>query len=385
MWDPDGDPDGKSPIEPETSGNSRTYIDPTTYKIITRQYVDEQGQVYERDDNFDQGGNPQLKRVYDHITGKLQHRETIDPKTGIITKEDFDKDGKPTNVGTFKDNQQLTNETYENGKLVKRTTYWPGTDKFKKVEEDFDGDKPKKTTDYPLSTEPSNPPLKTATEAPPTTTTTDKPPVDVQPPRQPDTVVVFEKTSFTGTSSGSAEAGSTVALFTEKPPVRKSAEDNDFNKGPTRCATGADRRCKMEVSHDDREAFGLPSASATPSHYSFDVDTPQHSGWVAETTGKTIKPAELASALPPGDTLTIEEFKRGKSTITRIGIDHPVNENKDLMALFSKIPGVKVEIDTCKRTKPALGPEPTLFTAISNALPATMIKLHRAVAAGRGR
>lgn len=388
MWDPDGDPEGKSPIEPETSGNSRTYIDPKTGKIITRQFVDGEKHVYQRDDNFDQNRNPQLVRVYDPLTGKLQHRTTTDPKTGIVTKEDFDKDGTLTNIGTFKDNQQLTNETYENGKLVKRTHYWPGTDKLQKVEEDFDGDKPKKTTDYPLVTEPSTPPGKTATDTSVPSPGEGVPTADVQPPSQPVTVIAFEKTAFKGTTSGTAEAEGTVALFVAEPGLpgtgTKSAKGS--GDGPTRCTFGAERHCQMDISVNDQQAFGLPQTGRTPTYYRLEVETPEHTGWVADTTGKTINTTELERMIPAGGKLLVEQFTEGGRTITRIGFNQPADGNVELTAILSKILGVKLELDRCERTKPAspfaLQPAPH---GLANQIPATVIRLQRAQAVGRMR
>jgi len=364
MWDPDGDPEGLSPIEPETSGNSRTYRDPKTGKNILVLYVLPGGLVYERRENYGDDGNPQLVRVYDDKTGKLQERRTTDPKTGIRTMEKFDQDGKPTNVSTFKDNQQLTNEEYKDGKLVKRTTFWPGTDKIQKVEEDFDGGKPKKTTNTPLVPEPGTPPVKTATE----------------PPQQPDTVQVFDKTAFTGTDSGTALPSETVALLYPKPGLpgtgTRQARDTGFDRDPAKCTTNAEGRCEIEIQQDDRQFYGLATSSTKPNHYRLDFNSLQHSGGVAKTTGKRGK-----SELPAGG--TTEEFKIGNDNYARLGFDQP--ENKNLIEQASRALGAKVETDRCERTKPAQAGDmqPASFSAINNALPATTIKLGRADAAGR--
>ena len=385
MWDPEGDPDGTSPIESETSGNSRTYIDPKTKKIITRLYVDGEGHVYERDDNFDQNRNPQLVRVYDPISGELQRRETTDAQTGTLTKEYFDKDGKLTNVETSKD-----------GKPIKRREYWPGTDKIKKVEENFDGNNnPGKTTEYP-------PPAKTATDTPPTdkpktaTTPTETPkpntPTSTDIPTSiPDTVFVKAKESvLQGGPTGQPIQGQVVKLLPpEKPGLpgdgpTKTAQDTGFDKPPAQCTTAADGGCKIDVIKEDHPYYRLPaSPDGSRKNYRIDVDVPKTTGGVVETTGKPTAP-DTVSDIPQGTDIVSNTIKIGNRTFVRLTSEVAGNVSFSLREKYER-PGSNYEEDYCrdKQPVPPLGMQPSSFSALNADLPGVSVRLDRTTRAKR--
>jgi hypothetical protein len=242
-----------------------------------------------------------------------------------------------------------------------------------KVEDDFDGGKPKKTTDYPLVPEPATPSVKTATE-----------------PQQPDTVQVFDKTTFKGKESGSALPTETLALLYPKPDLpgtgTRETRDKGFDRDPAKCTTNAEGRCEIKIQQDDRELYGLATSSKKPNHYRLEFNTLQHSGGVAETTGKGGK-RDLSGIVPADGRIAVDEFKIGGRSYTRLGFDQPSDGDQPLIERASRALDAKVEKDLCERTKPALAGDmqPTSFSAINNALPAATIKLRRAEAFGRQR
>ena len=182
-----------------------------------------------------------------------------------------------------------------------------------------------------------------------------------------------------------AEPSAAVKFKPVAPDLPGSGEKSAHDEGSDKnSATG---RMGGRITIDDPQAFGVPSGPGAPTHYRAEIDAPEHSGFVAETTGKPVKAAELASALPAGVKATIDTVRFGGQTHTRLGLDWPRSQKVDptaLAALISRAIGVKLGIDTCRRTKPApaLGPEPASASAITSA-PATIIKLRPTVEPGR--
>jgi hypothetical protein len=375
MWDPEGDPDGTSPIEPKTSGNSRTFIDPKTGKIIAKLFVDDQGHVYERQDDFD-GDNKSRKTtdyyplLPDPLTGKfdpsappkIQQQDTTDPKTGIRTTEQFDRDGK----------------------LTARTEYWPGGT-VKKVEENFDGDnKPGKTTEYP-------PPSKTAADLPSKDTT--KTGTDSPPPGAPvtptaatptdDVVILFkgDQEALERGKIGDPLNGQHLMLAFKTPELRDSGpgkpakDDSGFDKDGVHAVTGPDGQAKLIVPAEDRALY-LPSLGDHPQKtYRIDAVAPRNTGSVSEIA-RNAKP-DLTGGAPQDGNVAAEVFTIGTRTFVRRLYTAPYAEKVSLPS------GQKDDWCRVVEPGPALGMEPEYASAELRELPEATVKLPRAT--GRGR
>jgi hypothetical protein len=274
-------------------------------------------------------------------------------------------------------------------------TYTPGTDTP-------GGGTPAGTDKLPATSAPDKPPRQATPDTPPKlstpdnplpTTTTDTPPptVDVQAPQDPDEVETYDKSVVEKdghTESGSALQGQLVMLVYPKPDLPgasdKAALDTGFDRDPAKCKTGADGHCQVHVHPADRALYGLAASSAKPAHYRLELNDMKHSGGIAETTGKTVKP-DLTSALPQGARVATSIFKIGNRTFMRLDFATPSNHAEDRMPAYSEKLGVKVETDTCDDDKPAaeLDTSAAAFNAESDGLPSATIRFDDAARARR--
>jgi hypothetical protein len=256
---------------------------------------------------------------------------------------------------------------------------------------------PTTTTDTPPAAKIDTPSPQTTDTPPPKTTTSDTPPptttVDVQPPQGPDDVETYDKDTVEKdghTESGGALQGQLIMLAYAKPELPgtgdKAALDTGFNRDPAKCTTGADGHCQIHIQPDERALYGLAATGTQPAHYRLDLNDMKHSGGIAETTGKTVKP-ELASILPPGAQVATSTFKIGNRTFMRLGFATPSNHGEDRLPAYSEKLGAKVETDSCDDDKPAADLETSAVAddPDGNGLPSATIRFPRLIEARSNR
>jgi hypothetical protein len=232
-------------------------------------------------------------------------------------------------------------------------------------------------TDTPVATT-DKPNTPTTTDTPtPQTTTDDTPPVHI---------TIYIKASeavLDGSQTGEPIQGQIVKLvMREKPAVPTTAEnktDTGYDRPAPQCTTGASGECKVDVPPEDRPLYAMnqtPRIGGKPvSHFRLAINLMQHTGGIAETTGKKVP--DLKDSMSSGN-FTAELVKIGERTFVRLGFNTPYGATGDLVKKFSELLGVPVEIDIClvKEPGPPLGSEPPAsYQAINQELPHAAIKL----------
>jgi len=241
-----------------------------------------------------------------------------------------------------------------------------------------------KTTDISTPT-PTPPDTPKTPDQPPPTKTTDNPP-DIPTTTDTPHVTIFIKASETvldGSQSGEPIQGQIVKLvIKEKPALPTTAEnrtamDKGFDKPAPQCTTGADGQCKVDVPAEDRALYALkdtPRTGGKPTNnYRLAVNVMNHTGGVAETTGKPTPAINDAG-------VTAQFFKVGNRTFVRLGINTPSGVTDNFAEKYGRLLGVPIEVDICliKEPGPPLGSEPVSYGALNQELPASMIRLRPA-------
>jgi hypothetical protein len=192
-----------------------------------------------------------------------------------------------------------------------------------------------------------------------------------------------------GGPTGEPEAGQVVKLLPpEKPDLpetgqAKTDQDTGFDKPPAECVTDAAGGCKIAISREDGPYYRLPDVpTASRTNYRVDVDVPNRTGGVVETTQKPV-PADALSSLPKGVDVASGAFRIGDRTFLRLSVAAAAKVNVSLRESFDR-PGASYQDDYCreKQPGPSFGARPVSSSAVNSELPGAAVKL---LAAGEAR